>query len=197
MSTIAVALSTVTILKTSQLGAVPDLLPDLGYSSCGNHNPSAYCLSRTGFTLTDGDVATFGILDSDDGLSIITLSYVLLTILAMDFLWNPEKPVFVPLREWLIARIGRQQAAQGTTSKTRQLLKAVVWTVYISIYLLIWTLYGLFFIAFFTNLAALHLGLPNVLDTRTWSFGQIVTITIWLAPISEWVYLEFRKYIGR
>lgn len=57
---------------------------------------------------------------------------------------------------------------------------------------LYWTIFLGCIISFIFVFLGLALFLPKV-DMKTWSFGQIVAMTVWAPPLCEYFYLEWRK----
>ena len=206
MSIIAVALSAATVFTVNQLHWV-NLPPDNRYSACAYHDPSAFCFAASGSRFIElAELPSFSPIGGS--LSMMTMSLVLLTILLLDFLWNPEKQTFVPLRDWLIRYIEQQELKHAVLPERtkgklktstrlesfqlnlgRHWVKTLIRVIYSLTYLVIWAFLLLYLATFFSRWAAAN----TVIDTSTWSFGQIVAVTIWAAPLCEWVYLEFRK----
>lgn len=57
-------------------------------------------------------------------------------------------------------------------------------------YVVFFGLYVHFFMIFCNDLAYFAY---NGVDTSSWSFGQIVAITVWAAPVCEYLHLELRE----
>ena len=49
------------------------------------------------------------------------------------------------------------------------------------------------FAIFMRNLKLFNSSELDIIDTSSWSFGQIVAITVWAGPIVEYVHLETSK----
>lgn len=62
---------------------------------------------------------------------------------------------------------------------------AIVFTVYFSFT----ALYVTWFVRFFQVLA----WFGNLVDAKSWAFGQIVAITVWAGPLCEYFHLEMRE----
>ena len=104
MSTIAVALSGATMLTAEQRSMFE---PDNRYSDCGFQDPSAFCIGSPPFTV-DGFYSLYDFYSSYDlyffnlpgGIfSMMAFVFVVLAILTLDFLWNPDKPALIPIRD--------------------------------------------------------------------------------------------------
>ena len=64
-------------------------------------------------------------------------------------------------------------------------------------YYLIVSLYGALVLGCFISFIYVFRGLASFrgkVDTKTWTFGQIIAITTWALPMCEYVHLELRKY---
>lgn len=207
LSTIALALSAATLFTASEPHLFDGYGIDSRYSACAYQDPSALCVNPDPVTYFPS--LSFGL---SGVLSITTLSLVVLAILTLDFLWNPEKPTMVPIRDWLIRCIDQRRhkhAIQpeqykgkpiGSTRPKRFQLQLkrecvhnLVRVIYSLTYLVVWA-FLLFYLAIgFLDWIFLD-PVDGMLDTDLWSLGQIVAVTIWAAPLCEWVYLEFRRY---
>lgn len=207
MSTIAVALSTTTLLTSKQIPKYESLHYEQ-YSACGYQDPSGLCPSRLSYMPVKPEASNY--LESVIG--IVTLSLVVLATITMDFLWNPEKPICVPIKDWLIRYIDQQKLkhamlpgrAKGNPINSTKLgifrlklgtkwAKGYVQVFYLLTYFVISVFLTGFlemFFASWTSLFRSHI----IIGTHTWGFGQIVAVAIWAAPLCEWIYLEFRTY---
>lgn len=210
MSTIAVAISAATVLQVTSLPSL-DFSPGTRYSACAYQDTTTLCFSFDFEILNDEQGAIFVL--AGGYVSIMTLSLVVLAILTLDFLWNPEKPAFVPIRDWLIHYIDQQKIKYATQPERvngkpmtstrleriqlklgRDWAKKFVRVVYSLMYSVVWAFLLLYLGEVFSTWASLTSDTEmDLIETRTWSFGQIVAVTIWAAPLCEWVYLEFRK----
>ena len=206
-SAIAVALSTTALLISKRIPKYESLDYEQ-YSACGYQNPSGLCPSKLLYTPVKPKASNY--LESE--ISIATLSLVVLAIITLDFLWNPEQPIFVPIRDRLIRYIDQQKLkhamlpgrAKSTPISSTKLgrfrlklgrtwAKGFVQMFYSLTYFVIsgylMASLGMFF-ANWLSLFNSHI----IIGTHTWGFGQIVAVAIWAAPICEWIYLEFRTY---
>ena len=59
-----------------------------------------------------------------------------------------------------------------------------------SLYIIFFSLYMHWFQIFIQDLAWFAY---NGVDSKTWSFGQIVAISVWAEPLCEYFHLELRK----
>ena len=57
------------------------------------------------------------------------------------------------------------------------------------LYVVFFAIYIYFFVIFFGDLS----WFASYVDVNTWSFGQIVAITVWTQPLCEYFHLELRK----
>ena len=57
------------------------------------------------------------------------------------------------------------------------------------LYVAFYALYIYWFVIFFGDLSFF----ASLVDINTWSFGQIVAITVWAQPLCEYFHLELRK----
>ena len=89
----------------------------------------------------------------------------------------------------------RHLAAQLTQIKSDVLIKAeddidinaaVRYTTRVA-YLAVWTLYLTFFVRFMNQLYSSGIGSTTASIIGTWTFGQIIAITVWAIPLLEFV----------
>ena len=62
----------------------------------------------------------------------------------------------------------------------------------VSMYLLFSCLYIYWFVVFINDLAYFA---NNGVDVDSWSFGQVVAITVWAEPLCEYFHLELREFL--
>ena len=94
--------------------------------------------------------------------------------------------------QWLLTKEAAARSSSHYKSLVAEfgypnLIKA---TLLLCLYIIFLGLYVNFFNIFCNDLAWFA---SNGIDRNSWSFGQVVAITVWVAPVCEWLHLEMRK----
>ena len=197
LSTCTVVLSTVTFFMSGNftpsaqdIVKIEDATND-AYSHCGNKDPSNYCLSAD-YSL--GDTTILASLGSWP----VIFSLVILGIIILDYSKLQEVPTVQRSLKWLFGRIESllKPNPQKTLNHSRlqRALKDNTAQYYVNgmsniLYLFIWIWYAVNFYIFLSFLG-------DFVPVGGWTFGQVVAITVWVAPIIEFAKLLVRKCIG-
>ena len=188
---------------------------------CGNHDPSAYCLTRY---FDDTDLgSSSGIIIFAYSLLILILSYV--PLLKTRVLISYQRcqmrlrhlEVFgsvVPLLDRVRSIFGRVFEKVYTrflvdgdfwhthepqwVIKLRKLIGTVAWLVRnnwqaIALNIFYLAAWALYLFYFKIFMGNLKLFVVNGMVNFEWSFGQIVGITVWAEPLVEYAYLEISE----
>ena len=107
LSAAAISVSAVTLVKVglqaTSLDSVPNLTPAPTYGNCGETNPATCCLGQEDIQYGAGPYN-------------LEISLTVLVLLLLDILWNPEKPAFMPARDWLL-KVVKQQKFKYSAAK--------------------------------------------------------------------------------
>lgn len=219
LSTITVCISATSFFETEMFSLRLNDMKTLhgktqviGVPECGNYDPSVYCLVRY-FDDTD----SYGAITFCYSLTILILLYTPslktrvsrfyqrcktrlrhIKVLGLvvprldgvrsifgrvfkrvnEIIWRPDAP------RWVITL--RKLFGAGALN-IRNDWQAIVLRFF---YLAAWILYLLCFRVFMGNL---YLFIDNGMVSFEWSFGQIVSITVWAEPLVEYAYLEISE----
>ena len=199
LSTCTVIASAVTLFAIGNFNISPTdqshlAAQRINMTECGNFDPTTYCLDFTNV----GDVASFDSYGSGGVLllfSLFILVFIILDqfkILRYQFFKRITEQLSKTLKASLVKL--RNQDKYGILQRYFCLdennIGILIHLAVNILYFSIWVLYLVFFGTFLTNF---------VYDTQTeqilpeWGFGQIVAITVWAAPLFEYLKLVTRK----
>lgn len=204
LSGITITLSAVTKFSLSSFSPSQGDLEHLknipGPTTCGNLDPSVYCLRA----ISTGGIYGFDMATGSWGASEIfafcTLIFVLLILYQ---LWISEYQLLLKPRIWLMKIGPIERATTYTTAKIAAPRLQEVWqrlglssweALTKLVNLAILAVYISCFVIFMENLRILNSPEFGMIDTSSWSFGQIVAITVWAGPIVEYIHLEMSKF---
>ncbi len=96
--------------------------------------------------------------------------------------------------QWLLTKEAAARSHQHSKALVAEIGYPTLWkaTIVLCLYIIFFGLYVNFFKIFCQDLAWFA---SNGVDLHSWSFGQIVAITVWAAPVCEWLHLELRESI--
>ncbi len=199
LSTWTVVLSAVTFFMSRKFTTSPQNIGriaapnDTDYSRCGNKNPSAFCLDASSPLLDTTNLA------SRFGVWPVILSLVILGLIILDYTGFQDTPMAQRFFKWSFGRIKSliepKSGATSQHSRLQRALKDNTAQKYLhglsnALYLFIWVWYGVNFYIFLS-------GLRSFSPVSGWTFGQVVAITVWAAPILEFIKLLVRKCIDQ
>ena len=214
LSSCTVLMSTATLFMSHTFTASGQSLRKIqaaindNYSSCGYKDPSRFCLDEAyglvydtspGLNLTISgtnlgpDGVVYGTsLANGVGKTAAILSLVVLGLLLMDYIHLQEVPIVQSFFRRLFGAIELERPTTIDLSNPRRSLKTVTTKDYVErtsnvLYFGIWTWYLVEISKFLKNLR-------SVTPVSGWSFGQIIAITVWAAPLLEFVKLILRRY---
>ena len=213
LSICTVAVSVATFYRTQGFSVTPDDIASIRSTvgpldQCGNRDPSAFCWPENEFPIPGSNPMTpfFG------SQAVVVGSFLVLIVLFIDrlnmswtnaprnfkrtyeivakptihALYRKMKPRFAavtsPTFELIRSRVF-DRSEVGSLLRPRQIIIELI-------YLLVWVWYLVGFGAFFSALVELRSS--GLLSTNDWSFGQIVSITIWAEPLFEYLRLQVR-----
>ena len=202
LSGITIIMSAVTQFSLSSFSPSERELKHLntlpGPTTCGNQDPSVYCLRTisTGELYIDLSTGSWG---ASEIFGFCTLIFVLLILYQ---LWISEYKLAMKASSWLMTVGPIERATAYTTAKiAAPRLQEVclrlglnLWETFTKVVnIAVLAVYISCFVVFMINLRALKSPEFDIIDTSSWSFGQIVAITVWAGPIVEYIHLETSK----
>ena len=184
LSTCTVMLSTVTFFMS---GSFKPSAKNIGnieaannytFPDCGNKDPSRYCRNED-IDLFDTNHAT--------GIQVwaVIFSLVILGLLFLDYGGLQE----VPKVQRFFKRVFSRSESRPHVAVRVNTASNYVNGVSNVIYLFIWSWYAFNLVIFATSLRSFA-------PSKDWTFGQVVAITVWAAPIFEFAKLLVRKCIN-
>ena len=189
LSTWTVMLSTVTFFTSAKFTpSAQDIVKitaanSTNYSQCGYKDPSVLCGGDVYSSLTGATNLANG-----DGVWFVISSLVILNLVILDYCGFQELPIVQRFFKWSSPkpRDSRLQRILGIETTA----KYFYYVMSNSLYLAIWIWYG-------GGLYIFLSGLRSFSPVSGWTFGQVVAITVWAAPIIEFVKLLVRKFIDQ
>lgn len=193
LSSCTVALSAATLFTTGSFNPGPaDLMQFENQSSgsfpaCGSRDPSDYCLQTK--VLTSLDIGRGSI-----GGPILFFTLIILALIFFDYSGVQDTAVYERTIEWWLKRLKIVSEAVQYPRDPQvhpSFLRLHSAPSYISrcLYFITWSCYLIFWAYY---LQSLKLGASAGVD-RTWTFGQIVAISVWAQPLCEYVKLSVRE----
>lgn len=209
LSTITVVIAGITAFTTRRFVPSPNDLLDLGnvtgsWASCGNRNPTTFCLSHhTVDPFNYGGGAKHIFI-----FCIVVLSFVVLDKFRSSRALLAAKAATQELR--YPRRVNTASLKQRTTTGFSTLSRLSVVPTYYSnldiktkhiiniiIYGCVWMLFLFFYCRAIYLLSNWINHESGVIGPSNWSFGQIVGITVWIPSLIQYLYLETRKSTHR
>ena len=168
------------------------------YPSCGRRDPSAYCFRQNPQDYIDAMVW-------DGGTPILIFCLIVLTALIADKLGLRRSSYY----EWLTGQIsiftGSILRELNSTSPVSRVLRFLRLNtpegLYIGVvnmlFFGLWSLFLIFFLFYLARLALIDnsQGFSSYIRviSMEWTFGQIIGLTVWAAPLIECLKLLYRK----
>lgn len=156
-----------------------------GPSSCGEHNPIAWCYSRIG-------VNRYGFRATNEGdgaNNILVVCLVTFGLLTMEHFWNSPDPTNRRIRD-IIFRVGVWQPKNDRPSRWFTVARWF-WKYVVPGLFAIWILGYLYCFAVFAY--DLNWFRINEIYDSSWGFGQIVAVSVWAPTLIEYFWEMFRK----
>ena len=196
LSTLAVTMSTITMFSVGDFHLSPADLQQLKdattdkYPKCGSRNPTTFCVKH-GHDLTS--FASFSVPFGIGGPGLV-ISLLILTLLILDYCGVRRCPIYNKYSQWL-SDIPVRLITPFLPIKYRRyvafmpnvVIKMTSYLVCIG-YLVL------------NCFLLVNLGLPSngarIDPVNTWTFAQIVAITVWAGPIFEFVKISIREFGG-
>ena len=197
LSTCTVAISAATLVTIGNFNPSAKHIEVLrtassNYTDCGLLSPTTYCLEP--ISVSDITTLNYG------GGAMLLFSLLVLGLVFLDRILALPIPMRFtkPLSNGLEVCVQRVQESNRLILKILQRLgidtaakcksKAVN-----LMYLPIWSWYIFWMTNFLSSLIELA-GSGTASTSNDWSFGQIVAVTVWAAPLIEYIKLSTRKY---
>lgn len=205
LSTITVVISGVTAFSTNRFDPSRNDLIDLhkitgSWASCGNRNPTTFCLSPH-------TVDPFGY--GGGAKHIFIFCIIVLTFLTVDKFRVSQKlsPSKIQIQRYRNPRgTHRMSFKQRTLTGISTLSRVPTYysnldvrkrkRINVIIYGCVWILFLFFYCRWIFLLSNWINHQSGVIGPSTWTFGQIVGITVWVPSLIQYLYLETRKSIA-
>ena len=162
------------------------------YPTCGNKNLAAFCLEIDFDTPLDQDLTSMNFGYGSIGGPGLLFSCIILALINLDHLGlqrtSKYKGFVSWLRGWLDAFL--QKVHKRKNDRSAQHLLAILKD---CLYLCIWGWYLTFIVLSLEGLNYPSNG-ATLTPVASWTFGQIVAITVWAGPLLEFAKLSVRKY---
>ena len=194
LSSCTVALSAATLLLTGNFDPGPGDLMRLRnqvtdrFPACRSRDPSNYCLQTNYVTLMSMDIGRGSI-----GGPILVFTLIVLTLIFSDYCGVQNTAIY----KWIVQWMQRLGTASVTVEHPKsppkhsfcslRLRNAPLYASH-CLYFITWTCYFIFWAYY---LRSLRFGASAGI-VRTWTFGQIVAISVWAQPLFEYVKLSVR-----
>ena len=141
-----------------------------------------FCFSEwpLGFSITDMRLGSY----NGAGATLV-VSLIVFGILFLDQVRVHRLPAIQKFLSTNLRSITQSNSAQlsGRMKTGRRIFYIFLWILYLGF----WGLYLFLFLKYFYMLSGW------ISNTTTWTFGQIVAITVWAPSVFEYGYLEARK----
>ncbi len=196
LSSCTVALSAATLFTTGSFNPGPGDLMRLRnqvsgiFPACGLRDPSNYCLQTNRVTLMSMDIGQGSI-----GGPILVFTLIILTLIFSDYCGVQDTALCKWVIEWCLQGL-------KSVSEAIQLPRVLQVHPFFSLrlhnarnyashclYFITWSCYFMFWAYY---LQSLKVG-ASAGVVQTWTFGQIVAISVWAQPLFEYVKLSVRK----
>ena len=210
LSIFAVVLSAITMFSVGDFHLSPADLQKLTeattsqYPNCGSRDPTTFCLHR-GDDLTSFSASDFSNKASVGGPGLL-FSTIILVLLIMDYCGFKKIWIYTTPANWLFGLLEKFSGfIQITTNggivsnlvpRSVHSAQTALHEIQNNIYLIIWGCYFLLILYFMNDLRSPSNG-ATVDIVKTWTFAQIVAITVWAGPLFEFLKLSVRKYWNR
>ncbi len=170
------------------------------YRTCGYKDPTAFCLDRgydisldTGYhTSLDTNLTSMNFGYGSIGGAGLLFTCIILALINLDYFGLQRTSKYEGFVKWLsrtldaflriIQERKSDRSAQHLLTRSKDCLHLFIWGWYL-------TLIGFSL----TGLNHPSNG-PTLTPVMSWTFGQIVAITVWAGPLFEFVKLSVRKY---
>ena len=196
LSSCTIALSAATLFTTGSFNPGPaDLLrlrnqASDNFPACGSRDPSNYCLQTNPLMLHQMDIGPGSI-----GAPILVFTLILLALIFSDYCGVRNIAACKRFIAWWVQGFKsvrkanqRQRYPHAHPSFSLGSHNAPNYASH-CIYFIIWSCYLIFWIYYLRSLkVAASAGL-----VQTWTFGQIVAISVWAQPLFEYVKLLVRE----
>ena len=196
LSSCTVALSAATLFTTGSFKPSPADLMRLRnevsgrFSACGLKDPSNYCLQTNRVTLTSMHIGQGSI-----GGPILVFTLIILALIFLDYCRAQDTAMY----KWIIQgglkrlksvseAVQQPRDAQGHLYCNQRLENVRDYALH-CLYFITWHIYLIFWAYY---LRSLVVGTSAGI-VPTWTFGQIVAISVWAQPLFEYVKLSVRK----
>ena len=210
LSMASVALSGATLFKASRFTYVPSALrPPSGvhYPGCANISPVSYCLSGAAGSF----FGNLGAVGATGPIPAFIFSTLVLVFICLEHSGIQDIRALRPLREWTLKE--KWQHEEDPEHPANRSLPARKWFCFLRRILRITSpkaarekaqgffdlavtvLYIYFFAVYIVDLSVFRgSGSEKIpLDSNSWSFGQIIAITVWAPSLIQYAYLELSK----
>ena len=196
LSTCTVALSAATLFTTGSFNPGPADLMRLrnqisgSFPACGLRNPSDHCLQTNNIALTSLDIGRGSI-----GGPILVFTLIILSLIFSDYCGVQDTAIYKWVMEWWLQgpKIVSEpfQYPRHPRAHPYHFLRLDHALSYTShcLYFITWICYLVFWAYY---LRSLKIGASAGI-VQTWTFGQIVAISVWAQPLFEYVKLSVRK----
>ena len=172
LSISTVVLSTATLFTTGSFEPSPAELMRLrnevsgSFPACGTKDPSNYCLQTNHVTITSMDIRRGSI-----GGPILMFTLIILALLVLND-----------------CRVRLKTASEAPPHPRNWQAKAPIYASH-CLSFITWSCYFVFWAYYLRSLKIV----ASAGIVQIWTFGQIVAISVWAQPLSEYVKLSFRK----
>lgn len=167
------------------------------FTQCGSRDPSTYCFVSAPVWETTTDAG-------GDGGDTLIFTLVVTTLMILDYCGMQDISSYKSLKTWWLRQLSRVLHAsnrlfnpvpayksQSSSSITDE-QAASIYTVNL-LYLIIWIGYLWAFSLFLARLVLPISASTNNVINRTWTFGQIIAITVWAMPLFEFLKFSVRE----
>ena len=201
LSSCTIALSAATLFTTGSFNPGPaDLLRlrnqvSESFPACGSRDPSNYCLQANYATLTSMNMSGGSI-----GGPILLFTLIVLALIFSDYCGVRSTLSYAWINKWWLQRLKivsnvvqyprdpRVHPSLHPSFSLPLLIQAPSCTSH-CLYFITWSCYFIFWIYYLQSLkVAASAGL-----VQTWTFGQIIAISVWAQPLFEYVKLLVRE----
>ncbi len=164
------------------------------YPECGYKDPTAFCLDRGYYNDSpfDANLTSMNFSYGSIGGPALLFTCIILSLINLDYLGLQRTSKYEGFVRWLsrtldtflraIPKRKNDRSAQHLLAISKEYLYFCIWGWYLA------------FIGL--SLAGLHSPSNGAIlsPVMSWTFGQIVAITVWAGPLFEFVKLSVRKY---
>ncbi len=171
------------------------------YPNCGSRDSTTFCLHH-GDDLTSFSASDFLNVTSIGGPGLF-FSTIILVFVILDYCGFKERSVYTTSANWLFGLLekffGFMQITicDGIVSylvpRSVRCAQTALLEIQDLIYLVIWGCYFLLILDFMNDLRSPSNG-ATVDIVKTWTFAQIVAITVGAGPLFEFLKLSVRRY---